>query len=75
MNNLPYADYSGLTRKPQAYMHTMKETTPQKAKLGMKDIIAGLFSLGVLTIIGLGALIVATATVTATAVLVVDLIG
>lgn len=75
MNNPPHVDYSGPTRKPQAYMHTAKETAPQKVKLGMKDIIAGLFGLGVLTIIGLGALIVATATVTATAVLVVDLIG
>lgn len=67
MNNLPNVDYTGLTRKPT--------NQPQKAKLGMKDIIAGLFSLSILTLIGLGALIVATATVTATATLVVDFIG
>lgn len=67
MNNLHHAN--------QAHTHAIKETKPQKVKLGMKDIIAGLFGLTVMTVIGLGALIVATAAVTATAVLVVDLIG
>ena len=66
---------NGLNRTNQSHMYNTKETKPQKAKLGMKDIIAGLFGLTVMTVIGLGALIVATAAVTATAVLVVDLIG